>query len=114
MSKLIFFDFRCGNCNRKFTSFVKSDTYKIMCPECGTLAPRILSAVKIDCGGGRDPAFPTAYAAWEKRQKGKRKDEKSWFKETGEDRFYGGDTQQSDPTPNYAQSSTSVTREMEE
>ena len=112
MSKLIYFDFRCHN-GHKMTLFVKSDVKVATCG-CGAPARRILSAAKIDCGGGRDPDFPTAYDAWEKRQRGKVQDEKKWLTETGEDRFYGGDTQQSDALPNYAQSSTNVTREMEE
>lgn len=112
MSKLIYFDFRC-EAGHKFTLLVRPNVQQTVC-DCLEPAHRILSAATINCGGGTDPDFPTAYSKWEKSQRGKRADEKKWFDNHGEDRFYGGDTQQSDAVPDYGQSSTLVTPAKED
>jgi putative FmdB family regulatory protein len=77
MSKFMFFDFRCGECNYKFEGFVKPDVLTERCPECGGDAKRTISCPTIALDGC-DPAFPTAWDKWasdkEKRYKEQKKE----------------------------------------
>lgn len=93
MSKQIYHTFRCNHdgCGMKFEELVSPTTTLTLCVRCGSEAHRIMSAPGFNLGGGRDPAFPTAYDKWEKTQKQKRENEKKHYEKHGIDKVYGGD-----------------------
>lgn len=66
---LVLFDHECERCGFRFEELVERDGPKVAnCPECGSSAPRLLSAIRLDYRMGTDPAFPTASDAWAKRR----------------------------------------------
>lgn len=74
MSKLLYFDFSCRECNHVFEEMVDPSTKEILCEKCGATAFRQISAPTLDPRLGVSSAFPTLMAKWEKktRQRAKR------------------------------------------
>lgn len=65
------YDYQCNSCNHLFTE-IKSiaERDKAECPLCKAEAKKLISlpAIMLD---GCDPAFPGAWAKWEKNRKQK-------------------------------------------
>lgn len=86
MSKFILYDWRCTECNTKFDALAKMDDLTIECPQCGADSKRLISAPTFNLGDGKDPDFPTAYDAWEKKNKQKVKQDKKFYDDHGVDK----------------------------
>ena len=69
------FEFQCvGEEHHIFEKFCDETLKTAICPECGELSNRIISAVRFDL----EPfsgAFPGAYAAWNRKRAEKMKQE---------------------------------------
>ena len=69
------YEFVCtGEENHLFEKFTDESNRTVVCPECGELSNRIVSAVRCDL----DPftgAFPGAYHAWNQKRAQKMKQE---------------------------------------
>jgi putative FmdB family regulatory protein len=85
MSKFMYFDFRCLTCEHTFEDFVKPDVNP-PCPECEGASKRIASAVRINCGDGKDPDFPSSYDKWQKTNKQKTAIDKKFYADHGVDK----------------------------
>jgi putative FmdB family regulatory protein len=75
------YDYRCGECNHVFTKMKPIDERRTdTCPECKSDAKQvILKTAALPIGKmGCDPAFPTAWDKWEKRQRSKAKEGGQW------------------------------------
>lgn len=85
MSKFMFFDFRCKECDHVFEGFVKPDVNP-SCPKCEGETKRLISAVRFTCGDGKDPDFPTSYDKWEKVNRQKTAQDKKFHADHGVDK----------------------------
>jgi len=85
MSKFIFFNFRCQDCDNAFTALVKPDVQQRTCPRCEGDSSRLISAPTISLSG-TDPDFPRAYAGWEKKRRKKATEDKKFYDNHGADK----------------------------
>lgn len=73
MSKYMYFDFRCPECNTKYDDLVKPDVRTAPCPECGATGNRIVSTPTLDPRMGCDPTMGTMYDKWARTREQKAK-----------------------------------------
>ena len=72
LNKMMLFDFTCGTCKTTEEKMVSSTVHDYPCGYCldrgteGTMK-RVISGTSFRLDG-TDPAFPTAYAGWEKKR----------------------------------------------
>ncbi len=66
MGKLMMFDFTCTVCGLTKELLVAGDVHITMC-DAGHEMKRVISGTSFVLDG-TDPAFPTAYAGWEKKR----------------------------------------------
>jgi len=76
MSKLLMFDWRCNDCDRKFEGLAKSSETTRTCKHCGSTAHRIVSPVRLDWRMGVDSSMPTMADKWARMHTEKAKIEK--------------------------------------
>jgi putative FmdB family regulatory protein len=86
MSKFMYFDFRCTECNHRFEDFVKPDVLP-PCPECSGTTKRCISAPTIQLSG-TDPGFPGEYEKWEKKRRAKASEDKKFYDNHGTDKLH--------------------------
>lgn len=55
---LKYYDFHCSSCDSRFDALVDSDATEETCPNCGAMASRTVSAVRV--GAYNDPAAKSA------------------------------------------------------
>ena len=68
---MMLFDFKCPECENIQEEFVASTTHWVACNSCQAIAHRVISGTSFRLDG-TDPAFPTAYAGWEKKRLSKK------------------------------------------
>jgi hypothetical protein len=88
MSKYLFFDFRCSQCNNTFDDLVKPDIFEIPCPECQAPAARCVSTPRLDPRMGFDPDFATSGDKWKKMNKQKTQQDKAFYAKHGVDKLH--------------------------
>lgn len=86
MSKFMYFDFRCTECQHAFEGFVKPDGHP-SCPECSGVTKRLISAPSIKLPG-TDPSFPGEYSKWEKKRRTKAAADKKFYDNHGVDKMH--------------------------
>ena len=86
MSKFIFYDFRCLECEHKFEALVKPDDNP-PCPKCLSFTKRLISAPTLAIPG-TDPGFPGEYEKWEKKRRKKASEDKTFYDNHGTDKLH--------------------------
>ncbi len=85
MSKFMFFDFRCEDCDKVIEEFVKPDVHVTECPDCKGKTARLISAVRFQ-NDGKDPSLPGAYDKWQKVNAQKTAQDKAFYERHGVDK----------------------------
>ena len=67
MTKMILFDFTCDTCKVTEEKMVSSNVHDFKCGWCEGTMNRVISGTSFILDG-TDPAYPTAYAGWEKKR----------------------------------------------
>lgn len=72
---MILFDFECPTCALVFEELVNKEKLTHECPECGSMAARIISTPRVDPRLGLSEDFPTMAAKWERSRRARHKSE---------------------------------------